>query len=70
MKNFVGLHSKLIDQIDMCLSEGGVQAWIIRGIAVLTMMDLSKGNLACDYRPITFLPLVWKLSTGIIADEM
>ena len=54
MKNFVGLHSKLIDQIDMCLSEGGVPAWIIRGIAVLTMMDLSKGNLACDYRPITF----------------
>ena len=54
----------------MCLSEAGVPAWIIKGIAVLTMMDLSKGNIACDYRQITFLPLVWKLSTGIIADEM
>ena len=40
MKNFVSLHSKLIAQIDMCLSEGGVPAWIIKGIAVLTMVDL------------------------------
>ena len=34
------------------------------------MKDKSKGNVASNYRPITCLPLIWKLLTGIIADGM
>ena len=30
----------------------------------------SKGNVASNYRPITCLPLIWKLLTGVIADEI
>ena len=30
----------------------------------------AKGNIASNYRPITCLPLVWKLLTGILADEI
>ena len=30
----------------------------------------SKGNVACSYIPITGLPLMWKLLTGVIADEI
>ena len=29
-----------------------------------------KGKVASNYRPITCLPLVWKLLTGVIAEEM
>ena len=32
--------------------------------------DKSKGNIASNYRPITCLPLMWKLLTGIIADQI
>ena len=32
--------------------------------------DKSKGNIASNYRPITFLPLIWKLLTGVIADQI
>ena len=32
--------------------------------------DKSKGNVASNYRPITCLPLMWKLLTGIIADQI
>ena len=32
--------------------------------------DKSKGNVASNYGPITCLPLVWKLLTGVIADQM
>ena len=30
----------------------------------------TKGNTADNYRPITCLPLIWKLLTGVIAEEM
>ena len=29
-----------------------------------------KGNVTSNYRPITCLPLMWKLLTGVIADQM
>ena len=32
--------------------------------------DKEKGNTANNYRPLTCLPLIWKLLTGIIANEM
>ena len=31
--------------------------------------DKSKGNVASNYRPITCLPLMWKLLTGVIVDR-
>ena len=32
--------------------------------------DKSKRNVASNYRPITCLPLMWKLLTGVIADQI
>ena len=32
--------------------------------------DKSKGSVASNYRPITCLPLMWKLLTGVIADQI
>ena len=32
--------------------------------------DKSKDNVASNYRPITCLPLMWKLLTGVIADQI
>ena len=32
--------------------------------------DKSKGNVASNYRPITCLPLVWKLLTGVTAEQI
>ena len=30
--------------------------------------DKNRGNVASNYRPITCLPLMWKLLAGVIAD--
>ena len=70
LKNFVSLHWRLADQLDRCLSEGSVPEWMTKGRTVLFMKDVLKGNIASNYRPITCLPLVWKLLTGMISDEM
>ena len=41
-----------------------------KGRTVLIQKDKSKGNEASNYSPITCLPLIWKLLTEIIADEI
>ena len=43
--------------------------WFTRGRTSLLQKDKSKGNVASNYRPITCLPLMWKLLTGVIADH-
>ena len=40
------------------------------GRTSLLQKDKSKGNIASNYRPITCLPLIWKLLTGVIADQI
>ena len=37
---------------------------------MLYQKDPQKGNTADNYQPITCLPLMWKLLTGVIAEEM
>ena len=32
--------------------------------------DKRKGNIANNYKPITCLPLMWKLLTGVVADQI
>ena len=44
--------------------------WLTHGRTVLCQKDRRKGNAVENYRPITCLPLMWKLMTGTIADEM
>ena len=40
------------------------------GRTALCQKDPQKGNTADNYQPITCLPLIWKLLTGAIAEEM
>ena len=49
---------------------GFVPSWLTRGRTSLLQKDKSKGNVASNYRPITCLPLMWKLLTGVIADQI
>ena len=45
-------------------------SWLTRGRTSLLQKDTSKGNVASKYRPITCFPLMWKLLTGVIADQI
>ena len=70
LKNFTSLHGGMTEQLSKCLEEGDVPNWMTGGRTVLIMKDKSKGNIASNYRPSTCLPLIWKLLTGLIAEEM
>ena len=57
-------------QLKECLDSGFVPSWLTRGRTSLLQKDKSKGNVASNYRPITCLPLMWKLLKGAIADQI
>ena len=70
LKSFSSLHENVRLQLKECLDSGFVLSWLTRGRTSLLQKDKSKGNVASNYRPITCLPLMWKLLTGVIADQM
>ena len=45
-------------------------SWLTRGRTSLLRKDRSKGIVASNYRRTTCLPLLWKLLTGVIADQI
>ena len=57
-------------QLKECLESGFVPSWLTRGRTSLLLKDKSKGNVASSYRPITWWPLLRKLLTVVIADQI
>ena len=45
-------------------------SWLTKGRAALLEKDTSKVNIASIYRAITSLPLMWKLLSSVIADQI
>ena len=70
LKNFSSLHGRVRLQLKEYLDSGFVPSWLTRGRTSLLQKDQSKGNVASNYRPISCLPLMWKLLTGVIADQI
>ena len=52
------------------MGDDSIPAWMTHGRIVLFQKDPKKGNTLENYCPITCLPLMWKLLTGVIAEEM
>ena len=70
LKNLTNLHSRIAGQMNSILmGENSLPAWMTHGRSALCQNDPKKGNAAENYRPITCLPLMWKLLTGMIAEE-
>ena len=70
LKNFSSLYQRVRSQLKECFDIGFLPCWLTKGRTALLQKDKSKGNIASKYRPITCLPLMWKLLTGIIADQI
>ncbi|XP_047475423.1 uncharacterized protein LOC125029527 [Penaeus chinensis] len=70
IKGFVSLQERIASHLQDCITKGEVPDWMTTGRTVLLLKDKSKGNEISNYRPITCLPLMWKLLTGIVADDV
>ena len=65
------MHEKIATQLNEIL-EGTkeIPSWMTCGRTVLCQKDPVKGNSVENFRPITCLPFMWKLLTGIISEDM
>ena len=43
---------------------------MVTGKSLLCIKEIKKGTLVSNFRPMTCLPLIWKLLTGILAEEL
>ena len=68
LNNFSSFHGRVRSQIKECLDSDFRPKWLTKGRPALLQKDKRKGNIASNYRPITCLPLMWKLLLGVIAD--
>ena len=70
LKNFKSLHGRIAQQLQGCVAQKDTPEWMTTGRTALIQKDQEKGNVASNYRPITCLPVMWKLLTGIISEDL
>ena len=70
LKNFSSLHERVKLQLKESLNSGFVPSWLTRGRTLLLQRDKNKGNVASNYKPITCLPLIWKLLACVITYQI
>ena len=70
LKNFSSLHEWVMLQLKECLDTRFLPSCLTRGRASLLQKNKGKGNVVGKYRPTACLPLMRKLLTGVIADQI
>lgn len=70
LKSFTNLHQHIIEQLNDVIRSGEIPKWMTIGRTILALKDETKGNLVSNFRPITCLPIMWKLLTGLMAEEV
>ena len=57
--------------MDYMINNGtDIPKWMATGTTILCQKDPRKGNAMYNYRPISYLPLMWKPLTEIIANSV
>ena len=71
LKNVTSLYPRIATQLNHILDrERPVPVWMTFGKTVLCQKDPAKGSAVDNYRPVSYLPLMWKLMTGMLAEKM
>ena len=71
LKNFTSFNPRIAVQLNHILDgERPLPDWMTFGKTVPYQKDQAKGNAVDNYRPISFLPLMWKLMNGILAENI
>ena len=71
IKNLSNIHEWIAVQTNKILiGDDSLPARMTHGRTVLCQKDPRKDNTVEIYHPVTCIPLIWKLLTGVIAEEM
>ena len=70
VENVYNLTERIATQLNECPCLRSVPEWLTKGRTVLVVKDKEKGGDLSNFRPITCRPLMWKLFTGVLADNL
>ena len=56
--------------MNKCIQKTEIPEWMTRGKTVLIQKDPIKGTTPKNYRPITWLPMMWKILTAQIREKI
>lgn len=70
LKYFSSLHVRIAIQLNGLLESNEIPEWMNSGRTLLCVKDADLGNTVENFRPITCLPLMWKLFSGLLAEKM
>ena len=69
LKNLTALHERITIQMKDMINNGDtIPAWLTKDRTVLCQKDPQRAITVNNSRPISCLPLMWKLMTGIMSD--
>ena len=60
----------MAEQLQHCINNHQAPEWMTTGRTALVQKEKNKGKVASNYRPITCLPIMWKLLTSIISESL
>ena len=69
-KKFTSIPERQALKMNRCQQEAQEPDWITKGKTTLILKDPSKGTAPNNYRPITCLPMMWKILTAQIREEI
>ena len=69
-KKFASIYDRLVLEMKKCLQTAHVPEWMTKGRTTLIQKDPNKGIALNNYRPITCLPMMWKILTAQIREEI
>ena len=69
-KKFPSIHGRLALGMNRCLQGVQVPDWMTKGKTTLIQKDPSKGTVPNNYRPMTCLPIMWKILTAQIREKI
>ena len=67
IKNLKSLHERFAHHLQVCVITGQLPQWMTTERTVLLVKNEEKGTLASNFRPIAYLPITYKLLTGMMA---
>ena len=66
----MSIHDILALQLSKCLKEASIPKWMTKGKTALINKEPKKGTHLCNYRPISCLPMMWKILNTLFKEEI
>ena len=70
IEEFTNIHEKITIHLNKCLKNGKTSEWMTKERTCSMLNGEKKGNETSNFTLITWLPIMWKIFTGMLAEQV